>query len=151
MKAASPNSGMMDLLKRWLVLGVGVLLATKLVPGIQCEDGLTLAAVILVLSLFNAVIKPVLVLFALPLILVTMGLGMIIINALLLYFVGRLVEGFVVTSFGSAILGALVISLTNLVAGFVSRSRRRPPPPPPSAPPSARRGPPPGKDDVIDI
>jgi len=51
-------------------------------------------AVVVVLSLLNAVIKPVLILFTLPLILVTMGLGMIIINALLLDFVGRLGWGF---------------------------------------------------------
>lgn len=152
MNSAPPPNRLNDFLVRCLVLAVGVTLATKLVPGIQCDDSLTLFVVVMLLSLFNAVLKPVLVIFTLPLILVTMGLGMAIINALLLFFVGRLVPGFVVDGFGSAIWGALVISATNLVASFLRRSRRRPPPaPPPFAPPPVRRGPPPGKDDVIDI
>ena len=89
-------------------------------------------------------------LFALPLIVLTMGLGMIVINALILLFVGSHVEGFVVDGFGAAVYGAIVISLTNLAAGvFIGRPRRPPPPPPP--PEAPRRGPPPGKDDVIDI
>jgi putative membrane protein len=153
MNTAPPPSRLYEFLERCLILAVGVTLATKLVPGIQCEDSLTLFVVVMLLSLFNAVLKPVLVIFTLPLILVTMGLGMAIINALLLFFVGRIVPGFVVDGFGSAIWGALVISATNLVASFLLRRRRRPPPPspPPFAPPPARRGPPPGKDDVIDI
>jgi putative membrane protein len=150
MNADAPNSGLVDLLGRWLVRALGVLLATKIVPGIRCDDGLTLVAVVIVLTVLNAFIKPLLVLFALPLIVLTMGLGMIVINALILLFVGSHVEGFVVDGFGAAVYGAIVISLTNLAAGvFIGRPRRPPPPPPP--PEAPRRGPPPGKDDVIDI
>ena len=137
-------SPFLQLLTRWLVLALGVTLATWLIPGIHCDSGAALIAVVILLSLFNVVLKPLLVLFTLPFILVTMGLGMIVINALLFLFVGRLVEGFHVGGFWSAVGGAIVVSLTNVV---VSVLRRQPPPPPPSAP--AGRG---GKpDDVIDI
>jgi putative membrane protein len=131
-----------QLLTRWIILAVGVVVATKLVPGIRCYDFGALIAVVLLLSLFNAILKPVLVLFTLPFILVTMGLGMVVINALLFLLAGRLVQGFYVAGFWSAAGGALVLSATNFV---VSRLLRSPPPPPP--PPPARRG----EGDVIDI
>jgi putative membrane protein len=131
------------MLVRWLILAIGVLLATQLISGIRCDGLGTLIAVVLVLSLFNAILKPLLVLFTLPFILVTMGLGIIVINALLFLLAGRLVPGFFVAGFGSAIGGALVVSATNFIA---SRLTRQPPRPPPSAP-----GAPAARDDVIDI
>lgn len=134
-----------QLLLRWGVLAVGVVLATKLVPGIHCDDAVALIAVVLLLSFFNAILKPVLVLFTLPFILLTMGLGVIVINALLFLFVGKLVDGFHVAGFWSAVGGALIVSLTNLLlSGFTRGERKRREPP---APPVERRKP----DDVIDI
>jgi putative membrane protein len=135
-----------QLVLRWLILALGVTLATKLIPGIRCDDGGTLVAVVLLLSLFNAILKPVLVLFTLPFILLTLGLGMIVINALLFLAAGRLVSGFHVASFGSAIGGALVISLTNLVLNRMTRGT--PPPPAPPGGPAARRE---ARGDAIDI
>ena len=134
-----------QLLLRWLVLALGVLLATKLVPGITVADGMTLFVVVVLLSFFNAILKPLLVLFTLPFIIVTMGLGVVVINALLFLFVGKLVSGFYVAGFWPAVGGSLVVSITNwLVSAFVrnTRSDRGPPPPP-----RQDRKP----DDVIDI
>jgi putative membrane protein len=131
------------MLLRWLILALGVLLATRLIPGIRCDGGMALVAVVLLLSLFNAILKPMLVLFTLPFILVTMGLGMIVINALLFLLAGRLVQGFYVSGFGSAVGGSLVVSATNFI---VSRIARKPPgPPKPPSRPLAKG------DDVIDI
>ncbi len=128
------------MLFRWIILALGVTIATKVIPGIQCDDGMTLIAVVILLSLFNAFLKPLLVLFTLPFILITMGVGMIVINALLFLLVGRMVAGFHVAGFWSAVGAALVVSATNLI---VSRFLRPAPPPPP------RRDPDGG--DVIDI
>jgi putative membrane protein len=136
-------SSFTPLLLRWIVLALGVMLATKIVPGIACDDGVTLLSVVLLLSFFNAILKPLLVLFTLPFILVTMGLGVLVINALLFLLVGRLVQGFHVAGFWAALGGSLVVSLTNLlVTSFVRSRAARPAPPPPE-----RRS----KDDVIDI
>jgi len=121
---------MTQLLVRWLVLALGVLLATKLVPGISCSDGATLIVVVVLLGFFNAILKPVLLLFTLPFILLTMGLGIILINALLFYWAGELVAGFEVRSYGAAIGGALVVSVTNLIVSILTRG----PPKPPKAP-----------------
>ena len=120
-------SSLSQLLLRWAILAVGVVLATKLVPGIHYNDGATLVVVVLVLSFLNAILKPLLVLFTLPFILLTLGLGVIVINALLFLFVGHLVDGFYVDGFWSALGGALIVSITNLVfSGFMRRTGPRP-------------------------
>ncbi len=135
------NNAFVNLLVRWLVLALGVVLAEKLVPGIKCDDGATLAIVVLLLSFCNVVLKPLLLLFTLPFIVLSLGLGIWVINAGLFYMVGRLVEGFHVAGFGSALLGALIVSVTNMVL-----NRAMTPPRPPPGPPRAGK-----RDDVIDI
>jgi putative membrane protein len=115
------NSAFLQLLVRWAILALGVTLATKLGIGITCDTGETLLVVVLLLSFFNVILKPLLVLFTLPFILLTLGLGMVVINALLFLLVGRLVEGFHVDGFWSAVGGALVVSVTNVVLNMFMR------------------------------
>ena len=135
-------SSFKPLLLRWIIVALGVMLATKIVSGISCDDGVTLLAVVLLLSFFNAILKPLLVLFTLPFILITMGLGVVVINALLFMLVGRLVDGFHVAGFWPAVGGSLVVSITNLLVSAIVQTRPVAPRPP--APPKA-------KDEVIDI
>jgi putative membrane protein len=137
------NNAFVNLLLRWLILALGVLLSAKLVPGISYDSGSTLVVVVLLMSLFNVVLKPLLLLFTLPFIVLTMGLCIWLINALLFYFVGRLVDGFDVSGFGSALLGALIVSVTNLALNRLMNPPKPPAPPPPSA--GGKGG------DVIDI
>jgi len=137
------NNAFVNLLVRWMVLAVGVWLSTKIVNGISYDSGGTLLVVVLVLSFFNAVLKPLLLLFTLPFIVLSLGIGIWIINALLFFFVGRLVEGFHVSTFGAAMLGALIVSVTNMVL-----NRLLTPPKPPGPPPAAPVG---KRDEVIDI
>ena len=137
------NSPITQLLVRWLVLALGVMLATRIVPGIRCENGTTLIVVVLLLSFFNAILKPLLVLFTLPFILFTMGLGVVVINALLFLLVGQIVDGFVVTGFWTALGGSLVVSATTLFVSAVTRGAK-----PESRTPKDGK---PKADDVIDI
>jgi len=123
----------LNLVVRWLILAAGVALSTWLVPGIRCDSGVTLVVVVLLLSLFNAILKPLLVVFTLPFVVLSLGLGVWLINAFLFLLVGRLVEGFHVRDFWSALWGALIISVTNIVLSGMFRTRvvvQRPPPPP---------------------
>lgn len=140
------NNGFVNILVRWLILACGVTLSTKIVPGISYDTGSTLLVVVLLLSFFNAVLKPVLLLFTLPFIVLTLGIGIWIINAILFYFVGRLVDGFHVASFGTALLGALIVSLTNIVLNKILT-----PPRPPAPPGASGRSQSSKPDDVIDI
>ena len=118
------RSPFLALIVRWLVLALGVTLAEKLVDGISCADGTTLLVVVLLLSFFNAVLRPILVLFSLPFIVLTMGLGLVVINALLFMLVGELVKGFEVAGFWPALFGAIIVGLTNFVMTLLMK---RPP------------------------
>ena len=140
------NNAFVNMLVRWLILALGVTLSTKMVPGISYDTGSTLAVVVVVLSFFNAVLKPVILLVTLPFIVLSLGIGIWIVNAILFYFVGRLVDGFHVATFGSALLGALIVSVTNMVL-----SRMLLPPRPPGPPGGSKPSRPAKADDVIDI
>lgn len=114
----------LQLLVRWVVLALGVTLSTKILPGIHCDNLPTLIVVVVLLSFFNAVLRPLLVLFTLPFIVLTMGFGLVLINALLFMLTSRMVNGFVVENFGWAIGGALIVGVTNLI---MNNLMRRPP------------------------
>lgn len=107
-----------NLVLRWAVLAVGVALSAALVTGINYDKWTTLVLVVLLLGLFNVFLRPLLVLFTLPFVVLTLGLGLIVINAVLLYFVDYLVDGFEVDGVWSALFGSLIISVTNM---FLSR------------------------------
>ena len=147
------NHAFSALVVRWSVLALGVTIATKMVPGIHYDTFATLVVVALLLSLFNAVLKPLLELFSLPFIVLTLGLGILVINALLFMLVGRLVQGFEVDGFWPAVGGALIVSLTNLFMSLLIGKKPKPP-----GPGAGPRGPAPSgqprkiqSDDVIDI
>jgi len=148
------NSPFFALIVRWSVLALGVTIATKVITGIHYDTIGTLVVVVLLLSLFNAVLKPLLVLFSLPFIVLTLGLGVLLINALLFMLVGRLVEGFVVDNFWSALGGAFIVSLTNIVLTMLIGKKPRPPGQGPGAGGAGTTSSGPRKiksDDVIDI
>lgn len=116
---------------------LAVLVAVYLVPGIHYRRGLDLLVASLLLGILNAVIRPLLMLVALPLLLFSMGLFILVINALLLYFVGYLLRPqFYVVDFSAAFWGALVISIVSLILNTLTGSgnsrvhfhRRRGPP-----------------------
>lgn len=104
---------------RWLLTTLAVALAAQVVPGIESSSPFSLAGVALLLGIVNAMVRPVLLLLSLPLILVTMGLFVLVINALMLWFVGSLVPGFTIDGFWSAFFGAILIGLVSwLLSAF---------------------------------
>ena len=112
------------LLKSWVLLALGVLFASSTASGIGYEDGQSLFFAVILLSLCNMVLKPILMLFSLPFIILTFGIGIWLINALLFLLVGELVSGFYVQGFGSALWGAIVLSLTSCLANLLFGKRR---------------------------
>ncbi len=111
------SEGFSSILKRWIVSGLGVWLGSYFVEGIHYDTNATLLIVVLLLGLFTAVLKPVLVLLALPFVVLTLGVGILFINALLYLLVGELVPGFEVVGFGAAFWGALWVTFLNLLFG----------------------------------
>jgi putative membrane protein len=132
----------LNLLMRWSIIAAGVALSAWIVPGITYDDAVTLLIVVALLSVFNAILKPLLVIFTLPFVVLSLGLGIWVINALLFLWVSRLVPGFHVRDFWAAMWGSLIVSLTNMVLTRLLRTRQVA-----SAPPPPR----PKPDDVIDI
>lgn len=101
-------------IKRALISALGVILGSAMLSGISYDDYGSLTVAVILLGVFSAVLKPIMVLFALPFVVLTMGLGLLVINALLFSFASYLVQGFHVESFGYAFLGAFIITLLNL-------------------------------------
>ena len=108
-----------SIFKSWLLVAVGVFIASHIFTGIRYTDASALIVAVLLLSLCNVFLKPLLMIFALPFIILTFGLGIWMINALLFLLVSNLVVGFTVDSFGDALAGALVVSLTGLAANLL--------------------------------
>jgi putative membrane protein len=113
-----------NFLLRLFVNAAGLYVATRLVDGVQFEGSwLTLVGVALVFGIVNAVIKPVTKFVTFPLIILSFGLFLLVINGLMLVLTSRISGwfdlGFTVTGFRAAFLGALVVSLINAFAGMV--------------------------------
>nr|MBI3613969.1 phage holin family protein [Nitrospirota bacterium] len=106
---------MRGLLIRFTVTGIAVFLASQIVPGITVETVSAGVAAVILLAFLNAIVRPILYFFALPFIILSLGLFMVVINALLLHLVAWLVKGFVVEGFWPSVWGALIISVTSTI------------------------------------
>jgi putative membrane protein len=103
----------MGFLLRVLINAVAIYIATVVVSGIRVSSTTTLLLAALVLAIINAAVKPVMVMLTLPLTIVTLGLFLLVLNAVCLWLVTVIVPGVEVRSFGSAFLGALVIAVVS--------------------------------------
>jgi putative membrane protein len=111
---------------RWLVTAVAVLVAAHVIPGVSYQGWGTLLGASLLLGIINAFIRPILLLLSLPFIIVTMGLFIFVINALLLMLVSKIIPAFQVSGFWNAFFGAIVISLVSwLLSSFFRGSDGR--------------------------
>jgi len=102
-------------LLRAVVTGIGLWLAAEVVPGIEFRSTETLIAAALLLGIVNAFVRPVLVILTFPITLLTLGLFLIVINALMIELVAWLLKGFVVAGFWPAFFAAIIVSLTSWV------------------------------------
>ena len=103
----------------WLINALALLALPYLVPSVQVDSFLTALVAALVLGLVNTLIRPILVLLTLPVTLVTLGLFVFVINALLFWFVASFVKGFTVGGFWSAFFGAIVYALVSWAASHL--------------------------------
>jgi len=98
---------------RWLITTVAVFAAEKLLPGISCASWGSLIGASLLLGIINALVRPVLLILSLPFILVTMGLFIFVVNALMLMLVAAIIPGFNVDGFWWAFFGSVIISVVS--------------------------------------
>jgi putative membrane protein len=107
----------MTLLLVWLLNAVALLVVAYLLPGITVASFGSALIAALVLGLLNMLVKPLLVLLTLPITILTLGLFLIVLNALLFWFAGSILKGFQVNGFWWAVIGALLYSL---ISGLLS-------------------------------
>ncbi|MBX3327333.1 MAG: phage holin family protein [Nitrospira sp.] len=120
------HGGLRQAFMRVFITGIAVFLAIAVVPGLETNSfGAGLAAV-LVLTFLNLILRPILFLLTLPLIVFTLGLFLVVLNALLLDLTAYLVKGFTVSGFWPSVGGALVISLVTTVLNSWTVDRRLP-------------------------
>lgn len=108
----------MELLLVWILNAVALLIVAYILPGITVASFGSALIAALVLGLLNTLVKPVLILLTLPITIITLGLFLLVLNALVFWFAGSVLKGFQVSGFWWAVLGALVYSI---VSGLLSR------------------------------
>ena len=106
---------MMKMIVRWMLLAAALLLVAYLYPGVTIASFGSAMLAAFVLGLFNTLLRPILVLLTLPVTLLTLGLFLFVINALMFYFAASVLEGFHVAGFGAALIGSLLYSLCGMV------------------------------------
>jgi len=116
---------MRGFLLRLLIAAFGLWVASRLVPGVEIEGGWTLVFAAFWLGIVNALVRPLLVIFTLPLTLLTLGLFLFVVNAAMFGLTAALLEGFRVSGFFAALFGAIVVSIVSwLASSFIGADGR---------------------------
>ena len=106
----------MNIIIRILVSALALLFAAYVVPGIDVSNIYVAIIAAIILGLLNLIARPILIILTLPVTIVTLGLFIFIINALLFWFAASFVEGFTVRGFFPALIGSLVVSVVSSAA-----------------------------------
>jgi putative membrane protein len=109
----------MRILLVWVLNAVALYLVTLVVPGVQVKDYLTAFIAAVVLGLVNSLVKPLLIVLTLPVTIITLGLFLFVLNALLFWAVGSLLPGFHVDGFWAALFGAILFSIFGWLLSFL--------------------------------
>jgi putative membrane protein len=105
----------MKLIVRWLLQAAALLLVTHLYSGVVVASFGSAMLAAFVIGLFNTLVRPLLVILTLPVTLITLGLFLFVINALMFWWAASLLDGFSVTGFWAALIGSLLYSLCGMV------------------------------------
>ncbi len=109
----------MKIFVRWIILSLAVFITTKIISGISVDPIWTTLIVGACLTLINMFIKPIINILTLPINLITLGLFSLIINGAIFWYLGTLIDGFHVTTFYAAFMGALIVSVINWILGKI--------------------------------
>ena len=110
---------------RFLLTGLAVLLTAYLLPGVHVENYGYALLVALVLAIANAFVKPILIIFTIPLTVLTLGLFLLVINAIIILIVDYFVPGFSVDGFWWALAFSLILSVFNSLFGDLTRDKNK--------------------------
>lgn len=105
----------MKTIVRWLLLAAALLLVAYLYPGVTVTSFVSAMIAAFVIGVFNTLLRPLLVLLTLPVTLLTLGLFLFVINALMFWAAAQVLDGFAVAGFTAALIGSLIYSLIGMV------------------------------------
>jgi putative membrane protein len=105
----------MKTIVRWLLLAAALLLVAYLYPGVSIKSFGSAMIAAFVIGLFNTLLRPILVVLTLPVTIITLGLFLFVINALMFYFAASVLEGFHVAGFVAALIGSLLYSVCGMI------------------------------------
>jgi putative membrane protein len=111
----------MEFLARLIISTLAVMVTSFLLPGVHIDSALTAVLVAFVLSLLNAVIKPLLVLLTIPITIFTLGLFLLVINALIIQLASWMVPGFTIGGFWSAFFFSIVLSIITAIMDSMAK------------------------------
>ena len=116
----------MNGIMRFLISGLAVLLAAYILPGVHVEHYGYALLVALVLAVVNFIVKPVLVLFTIPITVLTLGLFLLVINALMILLVDYFITpGFLVDGFWWALAFSLILSVLNSLFSDLAKDKEK--------------------------
>jgi putative membrane protein len=110
---------MLSFFLRWLITAVSLLITAQIVPGIEIKNFTVALIAAVVLGLINAIIRPLLILFTLPLTILTLGLFIFVVNAVSFYLASYFISGFEIKSFLAAFIGSIVVSIVSGVLNSI--------------------------------
>ena len=102
--------------------GIAIMLAAWLTPGVSIHDYLNALLLALVLIFLDFLVKPLLVILTIPISILTLGLFLFVINAIIILLASELVNGFMVSGFWNALLFSIILSLTQSLFTYLERS-----------------------------
>ena len=106
---------MMKTLIRWVLLAAALLLVAHLYPGVEVKNFTSAMITALILGLLNTLLRPLLVLLTLPVTVLSLGLFLFVINALMFWAAANILDGFAVAGFTAALIGSLIYSLCGML------------------------------------
>ncbi len=109
---------------RFLLNGLAIVLTAYLLPGVSVEDYWTALIVAFVLAIVNLIVKPILVIFTIPITVITLGLFLLVINALMILLVDYFVDGFSVNGFWWALVFSLILSVFNSMFSDLTKDKK---------------------------
>ena len=115
----------MNIIIRFLLSGVAVMLTAYLLPGVEVQDYWAALLVAVLISLSNVIIKPILVVLTIPITIISLGLFLLVINAIIILMVDSLVDGFEVDGFWWALGFSLILSIFNSLFGDLTKEKKK--------------------------
>jgi putative membrane protein len=109
------NTSMVKLIVHWFIHALSLYIVAKLLPGITITNFSAALVAVLVIGLVNVLVKPILVLLTLPFTILSLGLFLFVINAVLLMIAGSITPGFRIEGFGTAIVASILLSILTTI------------------------------------